>query len=602
MGHMPLRIEDYALIGDTQSAALVGRDGSIDWMCLPRFDSDACFAALLGGEQHGRWKIAPRDGVRAVRRRYRPGSLVLETTFETEDGAIRLIDCMPPRWHEPDVVRVIEGVSGSVPVRVEMNVRFGYGSTIPWIRRGEGRITALAGPEAVSLYTSPGIALDEADGALTGDLQIAAGQRATFLLAWHPSTEAPPEPSDPCAAVEETEAWWTSWCRRCTLTGAFREHVLRSLITLKALTFLPTGGIVAAPTTSLPEKLGGVRNWDYRFCWVRDATITLLALMESGFDEEASAWCDWLLRAVAGHPSQYQIMYGIRGERRLPEIELRWLPGYEGSAPVRIGNAAVDQLQLDTYGEVMDCFHQARKRGIQLNPDTWELQRGLLDFLERHWQEPDEGIWEMRGPRRCFTHSRVMAWVAFDRAVRGVERFGLEGPVDRWRQIRAEIHQQVCERGHDAARNTFTQHYGSRALDASLLMIPQVGFLPVTDPRVIGTIEAIQRELVDEEGFVLRYPPDQTIDGQPHGEGAFLPCTAWLADALALLGRRDEARRLFEKLLSLANDVGLFSEEYDAGRRRLVGNFPQAFTHVSIVNTARTLAAPGGPSARRSET
>ena len=593
------KIEDYALIGDTQSAALVGRDGSIDWMCVPRFDSDACFAALLGDVEHGRWAIAPAGGVRRVRRRYRPGTLVLETTFETEDGVVRVVDCMPPRRRDPDVLRVIEGVEGSVPMRMDLRIRFGYGQVLPWIRReGARQVTALAGPDALTLYTGVPVREDD-DAALTAEVRVAAGDRLPFHLVWHPSAEPRPHEIDPLESLALTEAWWRRWSAQCTYQGELRDEVLESLIVLKALTFLPTGGIVAAPTTSLPERLGGVRNWDYRYCWLRDATFTLLALMGAGFREEAKAWVAWLLRAVAGHPSQFHILYGPAGERRLPEIELPWLPGYEGSAPVRIGNEAANQFQLDVFGEVMDCLHHARTMGIPLDAEAWSLQRALLGFLEAHWRDPDEGIWEVRGPRRHFTHSKVMAWVAADRAVRDAEGFGLPGPVDQWRRLRDEIHEEVCERGFDPARGSFTQYYGSDTLDASLLMIPLVGFLPPEDPRVIGTMESIRREL-DEGGLILRYRTDPEIEGLPHGEGVFLACTFWLADNLALMGRREEARRLFERLLGLRNDVGLLSEEYDAGRGRLIGNFPQALSHVAIVSTAENLRGQG-PAKRRQQ-
>ncbi|AKT37665.1 glycoside hydrolase family 15 protein [Chondromyces crocatus] len=593
---MTARIEDYALIGDTQSAALVGRDGSIDWLCLPRFDSDACFAALLGDERHGRWKIAPRDAAHRVTRRYRPGTLVLETLFETEHGTARLVDCMPPRQRDPDLLRVVEGVSGTVVLAMELKIRFGYGATLPWIRRQGASLTALAGPDALSLYLGRAgitVTFDDADEAvLRAEFTLSAGDQVQLVLVWHPSTEPPPAELDPLAELSATEAWWSEWSAQCTYRGEWREHVLRSLLTLKALTFLPSGGIVAAATTSLPERIGGVRNWDYRFCWLRDATFTLLALMESGYYTEAEAWCAWLLRAVAGHPAQFQIMYGVLGERRLTEIELPWLPGYEGSSPVRIGNAAVDQFQLDVFGEVMNCIHHARRSGIQLDSEAWALQCALLEHLEHRWQEPDEGIWEVRGPRRHFTHSKVMAWVAFDRAIRDAQSYGLPGPVERWQELRAQIHAEVCAQGYDPRACTFTQFYGTDALDASLLMIPLVGFLPANDPRVVGTVDAIQRGLTDDTGLTLRYLPAQETDGLPPGEGAFLACTAWLADCLSLLGRQDEARGLFERLLSFQNDVGLLSEEYDVRHQRFLGNFPQALTHTALVNTARILSRP----------
>ena len=599
-----MRIEDYALIGDTHTAALVGRDGSIDWLCLPRFDSGACFAALLGHERHGRWVLSPVGEVRRVRRRYRPGTLILETEFETEDGVLRLIDFMTPRDRHPDVVRIVEGVRGQVAMRMELVIRFDYGSVIPWVRTLNGVLSAVAGPESLYLHTP---VETRGEGLTTvADFRVSEGQRVPFVLIWHPSHKDPPDPINAGSALEDTDAWWQEWSSRCTYEGEWREQVQRSLITLKALTYGPTGGIVASATTSLPEHIGGVRNWDYRFCWLRDATFTLYALMAAGYREEACAWRDWLLRAAAGDPAQLQIMYGPAGERRLTELELGWLPGYEGSAPVRIGNAAVHQFQLDVYGEVMDTLHQARRIGIDSDDLAWALQRHLLDFLESGWKDPDEGIWEVRGPRRHFTHSKIMAWVAMDRAVKDLERFantthgGNDAEADRWRRTRDEIYQEVCRQGYDPYQRTFTQYYGSKELDASLLMIPLVGFLPPQDERVRGTVEAIERELL-RDGFVLRYEtnPSGAVDGLPPGEGAFLPCTFWLADNYWLLGRHQEARDLFERLLSLANDVGLLSEEYDPHAKRLLGNFPQAFSHVSLINTARNLSTGAGPAVQR---
>jgi GH15 family glucan-1,4-alpha-glucosidase len=590
------RIEDYGLVGDTHTAALIGRDGSVDWLCFPRFDSGACFAALLGDERHGRWLLAPAGGVRRVSRRYRPGTLVLETEFETHDGTVRVVDCMPPRQRHPNLVRMVEGVAGRVPMRMQLVVRFEYGSIVPWVSRRRGFLSAVAGPDALTLR-SPAEMHGE-DLTTVAEVAVAAGESVPFVLTWHPSYTRAPRPIDPHRAVAETEAWWREWSSRCTYEGEWREAVERSLIVLKALTYAPTGGIVAAATTSLPEQLGGVRNWDYRYCWVRDATFALYALMTAGYTEEARAWRDWLVRAVAGEPKQMQIMYGVAGERRLTELELGWLPGYEGSAPVRIGNGAALQYQLDVYGELMDALHQARRAGIPSHPTAWHVQRALLDFLESGWREPDEGIWEVRGPRRHFTHSKVMAWVALDRAVKAVERFGLAGPVDRWRGLRDEIHAEACREGYDAERRTFTQYYGSSELDASLLMIPLVGFLPPADPRVAGTVEAVQRELV-HDGFVRRYSTSTEVDGLPAGEAAFLTCTFWLADNLALLGRRDEARRLFERILGFRNDLGLLSEEYDPAARRLIGNFPQALSHVGLVNTAYNLTARRGPAEHR---
>ena len=593
-----MRIEDYAVIGDTQTAALVGRDGSIDWLCLPRFDSGACFAALLGTHDHGHWQIAPAAGGVASARHYRGDSLVLETTFRTPDGTVRVVDCMPPRDRDPDVVRVVEGVSGRVPMRMELVIRFDYGRSVPWVRRVDGRLLAVAGPDALVLDTP---VATRGEGLRTvADFSVDAGQQVPFVLEWHPSHDPPGPPIGAMEGVEDTYRWWAEWAGACSDEGEWRDAVVRSLVTLKALTFAPTGGIVAAATTSLPEQLGGVRNWDYRFCWLRDATFTLYALMSAGYQEEAQAWRDWLLRAVAGSPADMQIMYGCGGERRLPELVLDWLPGYEGARPVRIGNAAVDQFQLDVFGEVMDSLHHARRIGIPPDPFAWSLQQALMEFLESRWTEPDEGIWEVRGPRRHFTHSKMMAWVAADRAVKAVEHFGLDGPAERWRRLRDAVKAEVCERGWDAERQTFTQFYGGVELDAALLLMPLVGFLPAGDRRVQGTVAAIERELC-EDGFVHRYTTDGGIDGLPPGEGAFLACTFWLADNYALAGRDGEARDTFERLLALRNDVGLLAEEYDVGARRQVGNFPQAFSHVPLVNTARNLSGRGGPGQRRSE-
>jgi GH15 family glucan-1,4-alpha-glucosidase len=590
---MALRLEDYGLIGDTQTAALVGRDGSIDWLCLPRFDSGACFAALLGDPGHGRWSLAPAVGTRPLRRRYREGSLVLETDLAGEGGTVRVVDCMPIRQRDPDVVRIVQGLEGRVRMRMELVIRFDYGSAVPWVSHRPDGIAAVAGPDALYLQTP---VETRGEGLTTvAEFDVAAGEEVPFVLVWHSSIERPPAAVDAGRAVAETERWWRAWVGRGVDFGPWQPHVERSLVTLKALTFAPSGGVVAAPTTSLPEQLGGVRNWDYRYCWLRDATFTLDALMLGGYRAEARAWRDWLLRAVAGDPAQLQILYGPLGERRLPELELGWLPGYEGSRPVRQGNAAAGQFQLDVYGEVIDAFHQAQGVGIEPDETMWDLQRALLDFVEAHWRDADEGIWEVRGPRRHFTHSKVMAWVAVDRAVRQAERGSLAGPLDRWRRLRAEIHQEVCRRAFDAERGTFTQSYGSRELDASLLLLPIVGFLPPEDPRVLGTIDAVQRQLC-RDGFVLRYPTTEggTVDGLPPGEGAFLACSLWLADCLALTGRREEALALFQRLLGLSNDLGLLSEEYDLSAGRLVGNFPQAFSHVAVVNTAANLVHPEG--------
>jgi GH15 family glucan-1,4-alpha-glucosidase len=578
-----LPIEDYAVIGDTQTAALVGRDGSVDWLCLPRFDSEACFAALLGDERNGRWKIAPKGPVKRVERRYRENTLVLETDFHTEDGAIRLVDCMPPRGEAPDIVRLVQGLEGRVEVEMELILRFDYGQTVPWVRRHGDYLLAIAGPAAARL--DAGVRTKGRDRTTRAAFAVERGDEVPFVLTWYQSHKPEPAPVPAASAVADTAAWWREWIRDCDSADPL---VRRSLLTLKALTYAPTGGIVAAATTSLPEKLGGVRNWDYRFCWVRDATLTLTALVNGGFVEEAGAWRDWLLRAVAGDPRDMQIMYGCAGERRLTEIELGWLAGYEGSKPVRIGNAASEQFQLDVYGELMDALLDAREHGLHPDEHAWALQNAMLEFLEGAWDQPDEGIWEVRGARRHFVHSKVMAWVAFDRAATTIERFGTSGDADRWRRVARDIHREVCEKGWDAQRATFTQSYGSDALDAALLLIPRMGFLPGDDRRVASTVEAVERELL-QEGFVLRYPTEGGEDGLPPGEGAFLPCSFWLVDALARIGRREDALALYDRLSALANDVGLFSEEYDADTGRLIGNFPQAFTHVALLNSATSL-------------
>jgi GH15 family glucan-1,4-alpha-glucosidase len=589
---VPAPIEDYALLGDTESAALVGKDGSVDWLALPRFDSPACFAALLGGPDNGRWRIAPAGPVTAVRRRYRDGTLVLETEMDTVDGTVAVVDCMPIRDREANLVRVVEGRRGRVPVRMDLTIRFDYGKDVPWVRRtGDGRLVAVCGPDAVYLDTP---VPTRGEGLSTvAEVTVGPGDRVPFALSWHPSHLRPPRRLDAVAAVAETERWWQRWIASCAYEGDWAEDVRRSLVVLKALTYHPTGAIVAAPTTSLPEQLGGSRNWDYRYSWLRDATFTLISLLGAGYTTEAVAWRDWLLRAVAGEPSKLQIMYGVAGERRLPEWTVDWLPGYESSGPVRVGNAAADQFQLDVWGEVLDALYQSRATGI---PDeSWALQRALMDFLEGNWREPDEGIWEVRGPRRHFTHSKVMAWVAADRAVKACRSHGLDGPVDRWRRLGADIRAEVLEKGVDD-RGVFVQHYDTTDLDASLLRIPLVGFLPPTDERVVNTVEAIATELC-EDGFVHRYRPHPDLDGLPPAEGAFLMCTFWLADCWTMLGRRDEAVRIFERLRGVANDVGLLAEEYDPGSGRLLGNFPQAFSHVSLVNTVSNLCAAGGGAA-----
>ena len=581
-------LEDYALLGDTESAALVSTTGSIDWLCFPRFDSPACFAALLGGPEHGRWLLGPADGRTCARRAYRDGTLVLETRYETESGAVTVVDCMPPRDGLPDVVRLVRGESGRVAMRTELVIRFDYGSVVPWLRRVDGRVVALAGPDGLSLTTPA--AVHGEDLRTVGEFEVSAGEEVPFTLSWFPSHLPVPTCGDPARVVADAEAWWREWSGRLRYEGDWREAVVSSLTVLKALTYGPTGGVVAAPTTSLPEDLGGVRNWDYRYCWLRDATFTLDALLASGHTEEAVAWRDWLLRAVAGDPSRLQIMYGPSGERRLTEWEVGWLPGYERSRPVRVGNAASEQFQLDVYGEVLDSLHQARRAGIEPSWPAWELQEALLGALERSWRQPDEGIWEVRSGRRHFTHSKVLAWVGFDRAVKAVESFGRRGPVDRWRALRDEIHAEVCRDGWSDEKGSFVQSYGSTEVDASLLVLPLVGFLPADDPRVKGTVEAVERELV-VDGFVHRYRPEAADDGLPGGEGSFLMCTFWLADCLERLGRDEDACALFERLLALRNDVGLLSEQYDVRAGRLVGNFPQAFSHVALVNTARNLSA-----------
>ena len=582
-------IEDYGLIGDLQTAALVSRHGCIDWLCVPRFDSAAIFAALLGDAENGHWTIQPEGDFHSPGRRYRGDTLVLETELETPSGAVRLIDFMPPRVTTPVVVRIVEGVRGRVAMDMELVLRFDYGSIVPWVRNLDGTLVGIAGPDAVALRTP--VELEGRNLRTFSEFTVKAGDRVPFVLTWFPSNAPLPEPVDAEEAHADTLRYWEEWAGRCTIDSRWHDAVHRSLLTLKALTFAPTGGIVAAPTTSLPEALGGVRNWDYRYCWLRDATLTLLALVRAGYVDEAGAWRDWLLRAIAGSPEALQIMYGVAGERRLTEVELPWLAGYEASRPVRIGNGASDQRQLDVYGEVVDALYQARRQGLEPSFDAWALTRKLLAWLESGWREPDEGIWEVRGPRRHFTHSKVMAWVAFDRAVKTIEKYGREGPLDRWRAARDEIRAEVLREGYDAERGSFVQFYGSDRLDASLLLIPLVGFLPATDERVVGTVEAIRRELL-RDGFVERYRADEEnldVDGLPPGEGVFLPCSFWLATVLAQQGRRDEAVELYERLLSLRNDLGLISEEYDPERKRLVGNFPQAFTHLALVETAFTL-------------
>jgi GH15 family glucan-1,4-alpha-glucosidase len=590
---MPSRIEDYAVIGNCETMALVGRDGSIDWLGLPRFDSAACFAALLGEPRHGRWLIGPVDEKAKVTRRYRGDTLILETDFETEQGVARIVDFATRRDGVSDVVRLVQGVSGTVAMRTEIVVRFEYGSVVPWTtRQDDGRLQFTAGPDRLLLDTS--VALRGEDWRTVGEFEVSAGEQVAFTLSWTPSFRAAPSTLDAAEALAQVEAFWTRWAGAFKPAGEWSAAVLRSLLTLKSLTHWETGGIVAAGTTSLPEKLGGPRNWDYRFCWLRDATFTLYALIGAGFLVEAERWRAWLLRAAAGSPDDLQIMYGLAGERRLTEYEVPWLPGYEGSQPVRIGNAASGQIQLDVYGEVLDALYVGRRAGLAAEAASWGLECALVEHLEKIWDQPDDGIWEVRGGRKHFTHSKVMAWVAFDRAVRSIEEFGLEGPLDRWRAVRDAIHAQVCERGYDAAQNAFVQFYGASALDASLLLIPMVGFLPPADPRVRGTLAAIEGNLL-RDGFVLRYDTGERIDGLPPGEGAFLACSFWLADNYVLQGRYDEARALFERLLSLRNDVGLLAEQYDASDKRQLGNFPQALSHLALINTAHNLASAAGP-------
>ena len=589
---LSIPIEDYAMIGDCHTAALVSKRGSIDWLCLPHFDSSACFAALLGTAAHGHWSISPAEPIRSIRRQYRDGTLILETEFETESGSAKLIDCMIPRQEMPELLRVVVGTRGQVRMKLELVIRFDYGSVVPWVRRAGNGISAIAGPDMIRLRAD--VPLHSKNLKTEAEFIVAEGQKVAFNLTWYPSHQYEPVPLNIDEAIRSTEKWWREWSDRCTYQGEWREALLRSLITLKALTFLPTGGIVAAPTTSLPELLGGVRNWDYRFCWVRDATLTLQALLEAGYLDEAREWREWLLRAVAGSPSELNILYGLRGERRLTELELMWLPGYEKSVPVRTGNAAYKQYQLDIFGEVANTLFQAREAGLgPPQHERHEVAVKMLEFLETGWEQPDEGIWEVRGPRRHFVHSKMMAWVAVDRLTKMAELGRFTVDIPRWKKLRAAIHEQVCRQGFDAEMNSFVQYYGGKHLDASVLMMPLVGFLPPDDARVIGTVKAIETHLV-ENGFVGRYTQDPAVDGLPHGEGAFLPCSFWLADNYELQGRHRDAVRMFEGLLDIRNDVGLLSEEYDPIAKRQLGNFPQAFSHVGLVNTAFNLTRRSG--------
>jgi GH15 family glucan-1,4-alpha-glucosidase len=594
---MSLRIEDYALIGDCETAALVSRAGSIDWLCWPRFDSAACFAALLGTPEHGRWLLTSAEERPTITRRYRARTLILETCITTADAQVTVIDFMPPRGKNSDIVRLVRGDRGRMRMRTELILRFDYGRTVPWVSRlPDGTIRAIAGPDMVVLHTP--VTTQGHDLTTVAEFDVSAGETIPFTLTHGFSHLDPPQAIDVESSLAGAEAFWQEWAGRYEEQSAWDDAVVRSLITLKALTYAPTGGIVAAPTTSLPECIGGTRNWDYRYCWLRDATLTLLALMNAGYDDEASAWRDWLLRAAAGAPAQVQIMYGLGGERRLPEFDVPWLPGFDKSLPVRIGNAAHEQLQLDIFGEVLDVLHQARRSGLDHRDADWAFQRALLEHLETVWTQPDEGMWEIRGEPRHFTYSKVMTWVAFDRGIRAIESMGVKGPVDRWRGVRDAIHQQVCTEGFDRSKGSFVQAYGSAELDASLLLIPTTGFLPVTDPRIRGTIEAIEQELI-VEGLVLRYKTHSGVDGLPPGEGAFLACSFWLADAYVLLGRIDDARRLFERLLETRNDLGLLSEQYDPRAHRLLGNFPQAFSHIALVNTAHNLGRATKPAEQR---
>jgi len=585
---LPSRIEDYGLIGDCETAALVGRDGSIDWLCWPKFDSDACFAGLLGTHRNGRWLMAPAEEVTKTSRRYWDNTLILETRFETANGTVALIDFMPPRGNASDVVRLVRGVSGRVRIMMQLVIRFGFGVDIPWVKRTEdGALLAICGQDMTVLRTP--VETRGEDLTTVADFWVGEGETIPFVLTYGPSHLPVPKPINPAYALQATEDFWTEWCSRCTYAGEHRDLVMRSLITLKALTYGPTGGIVAAPTTSLPEKLGGMRNWDYRFCWLRDATFTLLALMNSGYTEEASAWHNWLLRAAAGSPANMQIMYGIMGERRLLEWEAGWLSGYQGAQPVRVGNAAHAQLQLDVYGELMDAFHQSRVANLKLDDGTWDLERAVMEHLAEVWDQPDHGIWERRGDGKHYVSSKVMTWLAFDRAIKSVETFGFDAPVERWRALRDEICRDVCENGFDPRQNTFVESYGSQLLDASILLLPAVGFLPASDPRVLGTIAAIEKHMM-RDGFVLRHDPREISDEIQPIEGAFLSCSLWLADAYVLAGAIDKAQALFDRVIKVANDLGLVAEEYDSGAGRQTGNFPQALTHIALINTAHNLS------------
>lgn len=585
---MSQRIEDYALIGDCETAALVGRNGSIDWLCWPAFDSDACFAAILGDRKNGRWLVAPAEDVTSISRRYLGNTLILETRFETGSGTVALIDFMPPRGKASDIVRLVRGIKGKVKMRMELVIRFGFGVDIPWVRRIDHSLMAIAGQDMTVLRTP--VETRGEDLTTVSDFEVGEGETVPFVLTYGPSHLDPPAPIDPELALRETEKFWNEWCGHCTRDGDYHDLIVRSLITLKALTFGPTGGIVAAPTTSLPEKLGGARNWDYRFCWLRDATFTLLALMNSGYTEEALAWHNWLLRAAAGSPSNMQIMYGIWGQRRLLEWEAGWLSGYEGAQPVRVGNAAHAQLQLDVYGELIDAFHQSRMAKLKLDEESWALECAVLQHLAEVWDQPDHGIWERRSQPRHYVFSKVMTWVAFDRGIKSAETFGFKAPLLHWRALREAIHREVCRNGFNAEENAFVESYGSKLLDASVLLLPAVGFLPADDPRIRGTIDAVEKHMM-RDGFVLRHDPREVSEEEQPIEGAFLACSLWLADAHVLAGDLDKAQALLDRVVGIANDVGLLAEEYDSGARRQTGNFPQALTHIALINTAHNLSA-----------
>jgi GH15 family glucan-1,4-alpha-glucosidase len=595
MARAKTKIEDYAFLSDTQTGALVSRDGCIDWLCFPRFDSPACFASLLGDKTNGHWRFSPEEKIEKTRRQYRDETLILETEIETTSGAVRLIDFMPPRGENPDIIRIVEGLRGEVPMQMELIIRFDYGQIVPWVRKRHGGLEAIAGPDGLILRTP--IETRGKDLTTVAEFTVAKGDRVPFVLTWFLSHKDPPRKVNAEHALRDTEKYWCEWSNQCVVRGQWRDAIVRSLITLKGLTYEPTGGLVAALTTSLPEEIGGVRNWDYRYCWLRDAAFTLLALMGAGYREEAKSWRQWLLRAIAGSPAQMQAIYGVRGERRLDEYEIPWLSGYEESKPVRVGNAASNQFQLDVYGEILAAMWLADRAGIKMEEPDWALMVQLMKFLESNWEKPDEGMWEVRGGRKQFTHSKMMVWVAFDRAVKLVEECGCAADehLERWQKIRDQVHAEVCERGYNAEKNAFTQYFGSDAMDASLLMMPLVGFLPITDERVRSTIEAIERELM-QDGLVLRYRPQQeNVDGLPGGEGVFLPCSFWLADCLHLLGREKEARELFERLLAVRNDLGLLSEEYGPRAKRQLGNFPQAFSHLALVTAARILGGETPP-------